>query len=87
MIAIIVTFLIVYTLTKYRKCKLDTIYYLLLGIFELIMILKIITSIIEIYSPKKTWASGIFNGVVITASYTSILCGMQLFIFELDRMI
>ena len=75
-IASITTLLIICILVKYRKCKLDKIYYILLALFELIIILKIIPSFIEVYNKKKVLAVSIFNGVVVTASYTSILCLM-----------
>ena len=74
-------------LIKYRKCKLDFIYYFLLGLFIMIMLLKILTSILELLKSEKSIFIAIFNGIVITVSYTSVLGGMQLFIYELDRML
>ena len=74
-------------LIKYRKCKLDFIYYFLLGLFIMIMLLKILTSILELFKSEKSIFIAIFNGIVITVSYTSVLGGMQLFIYELDRML
>jgi len=86
-IASVTVFFMTIVLTKYRNCKLDAIYYFLLGLFILIMLLKIVTSVFEIFSHQKSYGIAIFNGIVITVSYTSVLGGMQLFIYELDRML
>jgi len=53
----------------------------------MIMLLKILTSILELFKSEKSIFIAIFNGIVITVSYTSVLGGMQLFIYELDRML
>jgi hypothetical protein len=51
------------------------------------MFLKIISSVLEISTSSNSWAEAIFNGVVITASYNLFMCGLQLFVYELDRML